>query len=247
VTESPEKVLARIGYLPDVPPLYGEMTVLSFLGFAAKLRQVPSRGVDGRVADAARKCALEGVIDQRIDTLSYGYKKRVGIAQAIVHGPPLVILDEPIAGLDPAQIVGIRELLRGLRGEHTILISSHILSEISQICDRIFVMHDGRIVASGSEDKLSERLGEAFSLRIKVKGDRERAVSVIQGISGVESCQTTGEEGGVASFEVGITSDVRAALSRALVEAGLGLLELRRRRDQLESVFLDLTGPKGEA
>lgn len=245
VTTDPEAVRPRIGFLPDVPPLYGEMTVREFLGFAARLRQVPTRDVFRRVGNAAEKCALEKVIDQRIDTLSYGYKKRVGIAQAIVHGPPLVILDEPIAGLDPAQIVGIRELVLGLRGDHTILVSSHILTEISQVCDRIFVMHDGRIAASGSEESLSGRLGEALALTIKIKGDQATAVSVVEAVPGVTACRVADTADSVLTLEVSTDSDARARLSRAVIEANLELLELFGKRDQLESVFLSLTGGNG--
>jgi ABC-2 type transport system ATP-binding protein len=242
-TKTPEKVLTQIGYLPDVPPLYDEMTVRGYLEFAAGLRQVPSSDIRDRVDDTARKCALDAVMDQRIDTLSFGYRKRVGIAQAVVHSPPLLILDEPIAGLDPAQIVSIRELLLSLRGEHTIVISSHILSEISQVCDRILVVHNGRIVASGNEASLSKKLGEAFSLVVTVKGDDDRAASIAKGIPEVTGCNTR-REGDHIALEVTASADVRAALSRALVEAGLDLLALYQKRDQLESVFLDLTGGK---
>ncbi len=244
VTESPEQVLPGIGFLPDVPPLYGEMTVRGFLEFAARLRQVPAGEVKPRVADAVEKGALEAVVDQRIDTLSHGYKKRVGIAQAIVHQPRLVILDEPIAGLDPAQIVGIRELVRSLRGDHTILVSSHILTEISQVCDRIIVIHEGRIVASGTEDELTGRLGESSSLVVEVAGDTERAASLIEDLSYITRCEVTKTAEG-AALAVEVSKDIRAELSRALVEAGIDLLALYRKRNRLESVFLDLTGQKG--
>ncbi len=235
-------VRRRIGFLPEVPPLYGEMEVGAFLGFVARLRGVAGTQVAERVDRAVQRCQLGRVRDQRIDTLSFGYKKRVGIAQAIVHQPPLVVLDEPIAGLDPAQIVEMRELIRSLAGQHTILLSSHILTEISQTCDRILVMHRGRIAAQGTEDELLGSLSKQHTLRVRVSGDRDRAEDVLSGLDGVEDKTplVDGEEG--VGWQVTANQDVRAALAKALVEADLGLLELSPARDDLESVFLRLTG-----
>ncbi|MCP4599622.1 MAG: ABC transporter ATP-binding protein [Proteobacteria bacterium] len=246
VNENPELVRPRIGYLPENPPLYEEMTVSKFLEFAAKLRQVPGGQVKSRVTEVAGQCQIDDVFHQQIETLSYGYKKRVGIAQAIVHRPPLVILDEPIAGLDPAQIVGMRDLIRKLRGAHTVVISSHILTEISQICDRILVVHRGRIVASGSEDQLSGELEQKVALLVKVTGARAELDLALKSFNGSLSYKVTGDENGVITAEVITASDQLAELSRALVHGGLGLLEFSRKQDRLESVFLSLTGKKGE-
>lgn len=235
-------VRRRIGFLPEVPPLYGEMDVGAFLGFVAKLRGVTAAEVAERVDRAVQRCQLGRVRDQRIDTLSFGFKKRVGIAQAIVHQPPLVVLDEPIAGLDPAQIVEMRELIRSLAGQHTILLSSHILTEISQTCDRILVMHRGRIAAQGTEDELLGALSQQYKLRVRVSGDRDQAEQILAGLDGIEDKTplVDGEEG--VGWQVSAKQDVRAALAKAMVEAGLGLLELAPARDDLESVFLRLTG-----
>ncbi|MCU0694809.1 MAG: ABC transporter ATP-binding protein, partial [Polyangiaceae bacterium] len=150
----PEAIQARIGYLPDRPPLYGDMTVREYLRFAARLRAMPMQGLDKRIQEVIETTDLKGWTDERIETLSHGYRQRVGIAQAIVHRPALLLLDEPISGLDPVQIAEMRALIRSLRGEHTTLLSSHILSEISQTCDRLLVIRDGMIVASGTEEEL---------------------------------------------------------------------------------------------
>lgn len=239
-------VRRRIGFLPEVPPLYGEMSVAAFLGFVARLRDVPGPLVTERVERALSRCQLERVQQQPIDTLSYGYKKRVGIAQAIVHQPPLVILDEPIAGLDPAQIVEMRELIRDLSGQHTLLLSSHILSEISQTCDRILVMHRGRIAAQGTEEELLGSLSKQHKLRVQLTGDRARAEEILAGIEGIQERTPLADSDDGVGWLITASKDVRAEVARALVGGGLELLELALARDDLESVFLRLTGGQEE-
>jgi ABC-2 type transport system ATP-binding protein len=241
VIRESEAVRGKIGFLPEEPPLYGEMTVGKYLEFAARLRGVPRTDVGGRVQDAARRCRVTEVIDQRIETLSYGYKKRVGIAQAVVHRPPLLILDEPIAGLDPAQIVDMRDLVRGFRGEHTVVLSSHILTEISQTCDRILVMQKGRVVASGSEEELSVGQGKGRRVSVRVRGKKEQVEDALKGVEGVKSWELSETNGTIRAL---ITSekDRRAEISRVLVRAGLDLIEIARPEGELESVFLKLTG-----
>src|SRR4029078_12210510 len=165
------EVRSRIGYLPDTPPLYAEMTVRSSLQFAARLRR-PSKPDRGRrVPGALSVTQLDWVADDLISSLSHGFRQRVGIAQAIVHKPKLLVLDEPITGLDPVQIVEMRELLRNLRGEHNILLSSHILSEISETCDRILVIRDGEIGAQGTEQELSAKLLRGSRAEVTVRAD----------------------------------------------------------------------------
>jgi ABC-2 type transport system ATP-binding protein len=244
VADDSQAVRRRIGFLPEVPPLYGEMTVERFLAFAARLRGVPKGLVAGRVAETAKRCQVEHVLGQPIETLSYGYKKRVGIAQAVVHNPPLVILDEPIAGLDPAQIVEMRELIRALRGAHTVLLSSHILGEISQTCDRILVMHQAKIVAQGSEAELSASVGQGQGLVLQVRGERALAEQTLAKVAGVERVAVSGASDGVVHLRVTARGDVRAEVSRAVVGAGLGLLSLTRSLQGLEAVFLELTGTR---
>jgi ABC-2 type transport system ATP-binding protein len=252
VVERPEDVRSKIGYLPDVPPLYGEMTVSEYLAFAARLRGVPKAEVDRRVADVEATTRVESVAGDPIATLSHGFRQRVGIAQAIVHDPKLVVLDEPISGLDPKQIKDMRRMVKNLGGKHTVLVSSHILSEISETCDRILVIRDGEIVASGTEAELSRQLLEGVRVRVTVRlaggasngGGRARDVlAAVDGVRAVESTAVLEPGDDLLSFTVEAASDVRAALSRAVIQSGLSLVELSRHERELESVFLRLASP----
>jgi ABC-2 type transport system ATP-binding protein len=235
-------VRGRIGFLPENPPLYPEMTVAALLRFAALLRGVPAVGVEARVEETAQRCQLADRLGDRIENLSFGYRKRVGIAQAIVHQPALVVLDEPIAGLDPRQIVQMRELVRSLRGEHTVLLSSHNLPEISQTCDKLLVMDHGRIIQQGSEHELAELFGRRRRVRLQVRGDRQRVKDVLGKVAGVSGVEILGEAEGVVEAELDSASDVREEAARAVIGAGLGLLQLSRKEMDLEGVFLRLTG-----
>ncbi|WP_437747841.1 ABC transporter ATP-binding protein [Sorangium sp. So ce302] len=252
VVDHPHEVRSRIGYLPDRPPLYDEMSVRAFLHFAARLRGVDAGAADARVAEALAVTQLDDVAADPISSLSHGFKQRVGIAQAIVHKPQLLVLDEPISGLDPVQIVEMRALLRSLRGKHTILLSSHILSEISETCDRILVIRDGAIGAQGTEQELSAKLLHGVRVELTVRGpaaegagrgEAARALELAREVEGVTSVEqvTTNEPGGdVVSFAVEADRDVRAALCAELVQAGIGILEVKRSERELESVFLRL-------
>ena len=255
VVERPDEVRAKVGYLPDRPPLYDDMTVREYLSYAARLRNVAPNQVKKRVGDVEELTELGEVGSQLIGSLSHGYKQRVGIAQAIVHGPELVVLDEPISGLDPVQIMEMRELVRGLRGAHTVVVSSHILTEISETCDRILVIDDGRIAWSGTETELSATLkqGMRIALTLRASGasaqvTADRARAALTGISGVREVEVLepAEAGeGIASLRVAVTSDVREAVGQSLVQAGLGILELAREKE-LESMFLELLGEGAE-
>lgn len=244
VVERPHEVRARTGYLPDSPPLYPEMTVRAYLTFAARLRGMARADAERRVPEVEELTELADVSGEPISSLSHGFKQRVGIAQAIVHRPRLLVLDEPITGLDPVQIVEMRELLKSLKGDHTIVLSSHILSEISETCDRILVIKDGTIAASGTEAELTSRLRSGFSVVITVKGDGAR--EVVSGVDGVKHVQDLpAAEGGedVATLRVQADRDVRAELCRALVEKDLGVLQIGAGERELESVFLELASP----
>jgi ABC-2 type transport system ATP-binding protein len=250
VVESPHEVRSRIGYLPDTPPLYGDMTVRAYLHFAARLRGMSHADADKRVPEVIETTALKEVRDQLISSLSHGFKQRVGIAQAIVHKPRLLVLDEPISGLDPRQIVEIRELLRSLKGDHTILLSSHILSEISETCDRLLVIRDGEIAASGTEAELSAKLLRQKGVDVTVRGDEEKVLETarsVQGVVGAEVDAPAEAGEGILTLRIEAERDVREALCKALVEAGIGLLEVRRSERELESVFLELAGPPAES
>ncbi|MCB9586850.1 MAG: ABC transporter ATP-binding protein [Polyangiaceae bacterium] len=240
VVDHPDEVRARVGYLPDKPPLYPEMTVREFLVFAARLKGVSKGDVQKRVNEAAEQTGIAARLDQVIGTLSHGFQQRVGIAQAIVHRPKFVVLDEPISGLDPRQIVEMRHLIRGLAGDHTVLISSHILSEISQTCDRLLVIRDGTIVADDSEAAIVNRTLGGMRLSLLVSGLEVDALrSLLQDLEAVEIVEL-GKEGKALRAELRTQSDQRASIARRVVEAGAELLELGRSEHELESVFMRL-------
>jgi ABC-2 type transport system ATP-binding protein len=261
VVDQPHEVRRRIGYLPDTPPLYGEMTVHEFLLFAARIRGLSAADADRRAGVVEEQAQLESVRDELISALSHGFRQRVGIAQAVVHDPRLLILDEPISGLDPVQIIEMRQLLRNLRGKHTIVLSSHILTEISETCDRLLVLGEGRIVAAGSEEELSRSLlgsahveitvqfrpgsGEAGDPPSRAGSGEGRVREVLGAVPGVRSVEVLSprEKGaGVVSVRVESEGDVREVACKALVGAGVGVLEMVRRKHELESIFLRLTG-----
>ncbi len=245
VTLRPHDVRKRIGFLPDSPPLYNEMTVGAYLTFAARLRGVPARDVVARVGEAEEKTGLRHVHDDMIGSLSHGYRQRVGLAQAMVHKPALLILDEPTAGLDPVQIVEMRNLIRTLRGEHTLLISSHFLAEISQTCDRLLVIQQGEIVAQGSESDLGAQMGTAGEIEMNVRGDGARAAEVLRSVPGVLNVTLAGFENGEAFLRITVREDVRPALVRSLVGADLDVLRIDRGASRLESIFIQLAKDKG--
>lgn len=248
VTEDPYTIRCKIGFLPDVPPLYPEMTVGRFLNFAARLRQVPSREAAAAVAEAEKKTGLGDMHGEVIGELSHGFRQRVGLAQAIVHRPALLILDEPTAGLDPAQIVEMRGLLRGLGGEHTVLISSHFLTEISQICDRLLVIHNGELVGQGSEADLASAMGGGgITIEAEVRGQPTELAARLAEVASVTKAasRTTAESSTV--FEIACNADVRPEIARVVVSAGCDLLRLDRNASRLEGIFMSLTGQHGAA
>jgi ABC-2 type transport system ATP-binding protein len=231
------------------------MSVTDYLAFAAQLRGVPRAKTAKLVNEAVELTELGDVSRKVIGALSHGYKQRVGIAQAIVHAPDFVVLDEPISGLDPVQIVEMRELVKNLKGDHTVVVSSHILSEISETCDRILVIHEGKIAWSGTERELSVALrqGSRIAITVRIAGVSEeealaRAGNVAQAVLGVSSVDAAppSEAGdGVASLSVRADGDVRDELCRALVKADISVLALGREQE-LESMFLELLGETGD-
>jgi ABC-2 type transport system ATP-binding protein len=244
VVERPDEVRKKIGYLPDTPPLYGEMTVRAYLGFAASLRGSGRAEVARRVGDVAAKTQIDRVLDEPIASLSHGFKQRVGIAQAMVHDPRLLVLDEPISGLDPLQIKEMRELLRSLRGAHTILISSHILSEVSETCDRILFVNDGALLHSGTPAEMAARLGKqrAEILVANKKDEAERILLDLPGVTRVEVGPPPRNERALATLRVESSRDLRPDLCRALVSGGIDVLEVRRASRELENLFESLAG-----
>jgi len=253
VVERPEEVRRRIGYLPDTPPLYDEMRVGEYLQFVLELRGKPASEGKRRVPEVAERTGLTEVVNDPVFSLSHGYRQRVGIAQAIVHNPDLVVLDEPISGLDPMQIVEMRSLVRQLREEHTVIVSSHILSEISETCDRLLVIRDGTIVASGTENELSQQWLEGVHIELTLRVDEaqvQKLLQIVGSVPGVIKAQTSvarerGER--VKSFNVQAQRDVREELGARLYDGGFRLLGLQRMESELEDVFLKLSEGKTAA
>lgn len=243
--EDPHEVKRRLGFLPETPPLYGEMTVRSFLGYTGQLKGMSAKQVRDRLPEVAVRTGIDDVLREVVEHLSFGYRQRVGIAMSLIHDPDLLLLDEPAAGLDPVQIVEMRQLIRGLKGKHTVIFSSHFLAEISQICDRILVIQDGEIVGEGSEEELSRLFTRQLRVRIEVRGPAVEVVECLQTERGVESVETVREQGGVTRFLLRLSEDVREDLARVLLSRNFGLLEMVRTDLELESVFLRLMNRGG--
>jgi ABC-2 type transport system ATP-binding protein len=241
IARDPHEVRRRIGFLPDTPPLYNEMTVGRYLAFVAQLRGVPASEAEGAVADAELKTATRDKHDELIGSLSHGYRQRVGVAQALVHRPQLLILDEPTSGLDPVQIVEMRSMIRDLRGAHTILLSSHILSEISQTCDRLLVIQNGKIVAQGTEQDLAREMGAGGTIEVDVAAPSARVIEIARSVEGVGEATVLAEANGVATLSFRAAPDLRPRLARALVQNGVDLLRIDRGAARLESIFIQLT------
>jgi ABC-2 type transport system ATP-binding protein len=239
-------VRQRIGYLPESPPLYPEMTVQGFLTFVAKIKGVSSELRQRRADIAMDHC---GLLDKRkvlIRKLSKGYRQRVGIAQAIIHDPPVIILDEPTVGLDPRQINEVRQLIKGLAGSHTIILSTHILPEVSMTCDRVTIINRGQVVATDTPDNLTTRLWGEAAYELEIKGDVDTAQHLLNSLAAVRQVTLLGPEHLPQHhhrLRVSAEADraLGGAIATALVSAGLELHELRRQQATLEDVFLNLT------
>lgn len=239
-----ESIEARrhTGYLPENPPVYTDMRVKEYLAFAARIKGVAGRDIGRRIAEVSEKCAITDVQRRPIGKLSKGYRQRVGLAQALIHNPDVLVLDEPTAGLDPKQIIETRELIRGLAGQHTVILSTHILPEVSKTCDRVVVINAGKVVAEGTPDELTRRQQGFESVRVTAEGPSAEMKARLERVEGVNSVEGNGGEGAQATFEVHAAKDkdVRGDLARAIVESGWRLLELRNSGMSLEDIFLKL-------
>lgn len=260
VLRDPHEVRKRVGYLPETPPVYRDMTVRDYLAFAGRIKGMTREALAKRIPEVEERARVAEVHDMPTGHLSEGYRQRVGVAQAIIHEPELLILDEPTHDLDPVQIMEMRGMIRSLKDSHTILISSHILPEISQTCDRLLILDDGEIVASGTEEELGEMLlrTRRLAVTIRIEDGRKgsggadapirRARAVIERVSGVTGVRQRGrgkgaiEERGAATFEVEGDSDLRSEVCRALVENGCEVIGLARAERELERVFVGLVG-----
>ncbi len=243
VVKNPQAVRRRIGFLPENPPLYQDMTVTGYLEYAGRLRAMSRTAVSKRLPQVLELTDLDDVADELIAHLSHGYRQRVGVAQAVIHEPKLLVLDEPTRGLDPVQIVEMRKMLRNLKEAHTVLISSHILTEISQTCDRILVLGNGEILASGDEAQLAENLVEVSRVTVVVSAPASDVAALcepLRALKGVTSVSDPVASGEGSELQITCTNDVRAALARVIVAGGYDLLRLDRARSELEGTFLQL-------
>lgn len=241
--EEPLEVKRRIGYLPEHPPVYQDMHVETYLHFVAKIKGVASSERKARVEEVMGRC---GILDRRrqlIGQLSKGYQQRVGLAQAIVHNPDVIVLDEPTIGLDPNQIREVRQLIKDLAQDHTVILSTHILPEVEMVCGRVIIINRGEIVAVDSTENLTRgRQGEE-TIYLEASGSAAEVERVIREVEGVRDVMPVGVEGASSAFRVvaGVEADVRPALTARLVEADMGVLEMRRVDVSLEDIFHELT------
>ena len=243
VFTDPIEAKRRTGYLPETPPLYPDMTVREYLDFVARIKGVPSGEQKQRVQSVMERTRVADMADRHCSKLSKGYRQRVGLAQALIHNPDVLILDEPTAGLDPKQIIETRELIRGLAGDHTIVLSTHILPEVAQTCNRVVIINKGRVVAVDTPDNLTARLRGAETMYVHVDGPRDDAAAALTAVAGVTRVSPADPRNAAGAFEVESDrgTDVRRELARAIVTRGWGLLELRPMRMSLEEIFLQVT------
>ena len=246
--EQAQQAKACVGYLPEQPPLYPEMTVQEYLDFAAELKGVKKAQRREQVQQAARRTGLDQVMPRLIRSLSKGYRQRVGIAQALLGSPQLIILDEPTVGLDPAQVIGIRKLIRELGKTHTVILSSHILSEVQAVCSQVLILSKGHLVAVGAPEQLAEKLNPGSRLRATALGGGKTVLKAVGSIPGVRKVEIESEADGQVTFtaESADASDRRAEVSRALSQAGCTVLALAAENRTLEEVFLALTENESE-
>lgn len=234
----------RTGYLPETPPLYPDMTVREYLLFVARLKTagISRAEREARVQSVMRKTHVDDMANRACGKLSKGYKQRVGLAQALIHEPEVLILDEPTAGLDPKQIMETRDLIRGLGGNHTIVLSTHILPEVAQTCTRVVIINKGRVVAIDSPDNLTHQLKGAAVLYVQVEGTTS-AIDALQHVSGVRRVTLSDQHAAFTGYEIEAepNRDIRRDVAQTLVNGGWGLIELRPLRMSLEEIFLQLT------
>ena len=242
--EQTQQAKACVGYLPEQPPLYPEMTVQEYLDFAAELKGIKKKAErKEQVLRAARRTGLEDVLPRLIRSLSKGYRQRVGIAQALLGAPQLIILDEPTVGLDPAQVIEIRRLIQELGKTHTVILSSHILSEVQAVCQQVLILSKGHLVAVGSPEELGETLNPGSRLRATAQGETDTVLTAVRSVPGICRVELESAADGQVTFtaESEDAADRRAAVSRALTEAGCTVLALAAENRSLEEVFLALT------
>lgn len=244
IQTEPEKAKAKVGYLPEMPPLYAEMTVKEYLDFVAELKNVPKSERQEQVEKVMEETHITDMSGRLIRNLSKGYKQRVGMAQAILGDPEVLIFDEPSVGLDPKQIIEVRDLIRKLGEKHTVILSSHILSEVSAVCDHIMIISKGKLVADGSPEELQNMMGGKAEIEITVLGDASEAAKILKNAEGVDDVIADGKDqqgNGKIRVVSAINVDAREAVSLKLAENRIAVMGMERREKSLEDIFLELT------
>ena len=244
ILEEPEAAKKCIGYLPEMPPLYFDMTVLEYMKFAADLKKIPRNQKDKQIKEVMDMVKITDMKDRLIKNLSKGYRQRVGLAQAILGYPEVIILDEPTVGLDPKQIIEIRDLIKSLKQKHTVILSSHILSEVRAVCDYVLIISHGKLVASDTPDNLERLAAGSNSLLMKVKGEKDtirKDLETIEGVTGVEMSYDSDEELWKTKVSIQENVDIREKVFYAMAKANCPIYEMQVKRVSLEDVFLELT------
>ena len=244
IFQQPLQAKQAIGYLPENTPLYLQMRVRDYLSFMARLRKVPKKGIKQRVDEVIEKCWLSGVANKIIARLSKGFRQRVGIAQAMVHNPKLLILDEPTIGLDPKQIIQVRQVIKELKEDHTVILSTHILPEVSATCDKVLILNQGKLIAQDTPGNLARRVRGASRIMLQAIGPQEEITKTLSALEGVEKVQASGEHN--FQVETNSGSDLRGKIAQSIVQHGWELRELRSCDVSLEEVFLHLTTEEKE-
>ena len=244
ILEEPEAAKKCIGYLPEMPPLYFDMTVLEYMKFAADLKKIPRNQKDKQIKEVMDMVKITDMKDRPIKNLSKGYRQRVGLAQAILGYPEVIILDEPTVGLDPKQIIEIRDLIKSLKQKHTVILSSHILSEVRAVCDYVLIISHGKLVASDTPDNLERLAAGSNSLLMKVKGEKDtirKDLETIEGVTGVEMSYDSDEELWKTKVSIQENVDIREKVFYAMAKANCPIYEMQVKRVSLEDVFLEIT------
>ena len=244
ILEEPEAAKKCIGYLPEMPPLYFDMTVFEYMKFAADLKKIPRNQKDKQIKEVMNMVKITDMKDRLIKNLSKGYRQRVGLAQAILGYPEVIILDEPTVGLDPKQIIEIRDLIKSLKQKHTVILSSHILSEVRAVCDYVLIISHGKLVASDTPDNLERLAAGSNSLLMKVKGEKDtirKDLETIEGVTGVEMSYDSDEELWKTKVSIQENVDIREKVFYAMAKANCPIYEMQVKRVSLEDVFLELT------
>lgn len=241
IWDQPLEIKNLIGYLPENPPLYNDLSVFEYLDFVARIKGVPSKKRAAAISSSIEKAALQDVRKQVVGNLSKGFKQRVGISQALLNDPTILILDEPTIGLDPRQIIEIRELIKNLGGDHTIILSTHILPEVEMTCGRVVIINEGEVVAEDSPENLTKRLKGSERTVIELDGNENEAMKVIQNFGEVQKIDKRKLKNNHLQFTIETTTDIRSDLAKKLVENSFNLFELRTEAYSLEEIFLHLT------